>query len=158
MNPNESSDANTSDTLIKLPAGREEIMAVIPHRDPFLLVDGIESMTADRVVGFKDVREDEAYFKGHFPGNPVMPGVLICEAMAQTLGVLILSQPAHRGKLGYFASMDKVKFRGIVRPGERIVMDTEKIREKKRYYYAKTRATVNGKVVCEAEMMLFLAE
>ena len=98
----------------------EQIKEIIPHRDPMLMVDSIEEMDieAGTVTGTKHVTGDELFFKGHFPGNPVMPGVFIIEALAQTGATAILSREEFRGKTGYFASWDKIKFRRMVRPGD----------------------------------------
>ena len=97
----------------------QEIMEILPHRHPFLLIDTIEELEPGvRAVGRKNVTFNEPYFAGHFPGNPVMPGVLILEALAQTGAVAILSLPENRGKTAYFAGIDKAKFKQMVRPGD----------------------------------------
>jgi 3-hydroxyacyl-[acyl-carrier-protein] dehydratase len=99
--------------------GREEIEAILPHREPFLLIDEVlELEPGERVVARKTVRSDEWYFKGHFPGRPVMPGVLIVEGMAQTGAVAVLSQEENRGRLALFAGIDDVRFKRIVEPGD----------------------------------------
>ena len=100
------------------------ILATIPHRPPFLFVDQvIEIEEGRRAVGIKNVRADEWFFRGHFPGNPIMPGVLIVEALAQVGAVAALSSPAHRGKLGLFAGIDKVRFRRQVKPGDQLRLE-----------------------------------
>jgi beta-hydroxyacyl-ACP dehydratase FabZ len=134
------------------------IKKIIPHREPFLLVDRILEMDDKHAVGIKQIRADEAYFKGHFPGNPVMPGVLQLEAIAQVSGILILSRKDHLGKTGYFSTINNVKFRGIVRPGDELRIEAEHVKEKKRFFISKGICKVNGEVVAEAEMMLFLAD
>ena len=141
----------------KLPMDREAIKSVIPHREPFLLVDRVTELDSHRVVGWKMVRPEEPYLAGHFPGNPIMPGVLMLEALAQAMGVMVLVRPEHKGKLGYFASMNNVRFRELVRPGDELRLEVVHIKEKARFYIAQGTATVNGKPACEAEIMLFLA-
>jgi 3-hydroxyacyl-[acyl-carrier-protein] dehydratase len=143
---------------LKLPMDQTAIKTIIPHRDPFLLVDRITELDAHRVVGWKLVRPEEPYLAGHFPGNPIMPGVLMLEALAQTMGVMVLVRPEHRGKLGYFASMNNVRFRELVRPGDELRMEVTYIKEKTKFYIAQGRATVNDKLACEAELMLFMAQ
>ena len=106
-------------------------MEILPHRHPFLLIDTIEELEPGvRAVGRKNVTFNEPYFAGHFPGNPVMPGVLIMEALAQTGAVAILSLPEHRGKTAYFAGIDKAKFKQMVRPGDTLELETTIIRSK----------------------------
>ena len=109
----------------------QEIMEILPHRHPFLLIDTIEELEPGvRAVGRKNVTFNEPYFAGHFPGNPVMPGVLIMEALAQTGAVAILSLPEHRGKTAYFAGSDQAKFKQMVRPGDTLELETTIIRSK----------------------------
>jgi 3-hydroxyacyl-[acyl-carrier-protein] dehydratase len=104
--------------------GREEIEAILPHREPFLFIDEVlELEPGERVVARKTVRPDEWYLKGHFPGRPVMPGVLIVEAMAQTGAVAVLSQEENRGRLALFAGIDGVRFKRIVEPGDELVFE-----------------------------------
>ena len=108
-----------------------EIMNVIPHRYPFLLIDAIEELEPGvRAVGKKCVSANEPYFQGHFPGNPVMPGVLIIEALAQVGAVAMLSLPEMKGKTAYFAGMDKARFRQKVLPGDVLRLETSIIRSK----------------------------
>jgi 3-hydroxyacyl-[acyl-carrier-protein] dehydratase len=104
--------------------GRTEIEAILPHREPFLLIDEVvELEPGERVVARKTVRPDEWYLKGHFPGRPVMPGVLIVEGMAQTGAVAVLSQEENRGRLALFAGIDDVRFKRIVEPGDKLVFE-----------------------------------
>jgi 3-hydroxyacyl-[acyl-carrier-protein] dehydratase len=110
---------------------RSEIEAILPHRDPFLLIDEVvELEPGTRVVARKRVRPDEWFLTGHFPGRPIMPGVLIVEAMAQTGAVAVLSEEANRGRLALFAGIDGVRFKRIVEPGDELELtcDLEKVR------------------------------
>lgn len=108
----------------------EQIKAIIPHRDPMLMVDAIEEMDLQNgtVTGVKHLTGDEMFFPGHFPGNPVMPGVFIIEALAQTGAVAILSRDEFRGKTGYFASWDKIKFRRKVLPGDTLTLKVKMVK------------------------------
>jgi 3-hydroxyacyl-[acyl-carrier-protein] dehydratase len=109
-----------------MPLGRTEIEAILPHREPFLLIDEVlELEPGKRVVARKSVRADEWYLAGHFPGRPVMPGVLIVEAMAQTGAVAVLSHEENRGKLALFAGIDNVRFKRIVEPGDELELSCE---------------------------------
>jgi 3-hydroxyacyl-[acyl-carrier-protein] dehydratase len=109
---------------VKTALGREEIEAILPHREPFLLIDKVvELEPGERVVARKKVRPDEWYLAGHFPGRPVMPGVLIVEAMAQTGAVAVLSQEENRGRIALFAGIDDVRFKRIVEPGDELELE-----------------------------------
>jgi len=109
---------------VKTALGRAEIEAILPHREPFLLIDEVvELEPGQRVVARKTVRPDEWYLAGHFPGRPVMPGVLIVEAMAQTGAVAVLSQEENRGRLALFAGIDDVRFKRIVEPGDELELE-----------------------------------
>jgi 3-hydroxyacyl-[acyl-carrier-protein] dehydratase len=109
---------------VKTVLGREEIEAILPHREPFLLIDEVvELEPGERVVARKKVRPDEWYLAGHFPGRPVMPGVLIVEAMAQTGAVAVLSQEENRGRLALFAGIDDVRFKRVVEPGDELELE-----------------------------------
>lgn len=131
----------------------QEIMEILPHRHPFLLIDTIEELEpGKRAVGKKCVTFSEPYFAGHFPGNPVMPGVLIIEALAQTGAAAILSLPENRGKTAYFAGIDKAKFKQMVRPGEVLTLETQIIRTKGSIGVGEAVATVDGKLVAKAEL------
>ena len=130
-----------------------EIMDIIPHRYPFFLFDTIEELEPGvRAVGRKCVSAGEPYFQGHFPGNPVMPGVLIMEALAQVGAVAILSQPEWKGKTAYFAGIDKAKFRKTVVPGDVLSLEMEIVKIKGPIGVGKARASVDGRVAAEAEM------
>ena len=134
--------------------GIEDIMKVLPHRYPFLLVDRVlEFEERKRIVGIKNVTINEPFFQGHFPGHPIMPGVLIVEAMAQVGGMLLLGTLEEPDtKVVYFMSIDNIKFRKPVRPGDQIVFEVEMVQVRGKI--AKTRgvARVDGEVVAEAEM------
>ena len=127
----------------------------LPHRDPFLLVDRILETSGDtRIVGLKNVSFNEPFFQGHFPGHPIMPGVLIVEAMAQTGGVLLLGAlDDPQSKVVYFMSLDAVKFRRPVVPGDQLRMEIEVLQNRGRTAKLRGTALVDGQVVAEAEMM-----
>jgi len=111
---------------ITVPLGREEIEAILPHREPFLLVDEVlELEPGRRAVARKAVRADEWYLTGHFPGRPVMPGVLIVEAMAQTGAIAVLAEEENRGRLALFAGIDGVRFKRLVEPGDELELTCE---------------------------------
>ena len=134
--------------------GIKEIQEIIPHRHPFLLVDCIEELEPGvKAVGYKSVTYDEPYFRGHFPQEPVMPGVLIIEALAQTGAVAILSKPENKGKIAYFASINNAKFKNKVVPGDTLTLEVEIIREKGPMGIGKAKATnQDGKVAVIAEL------
>lgn len=142
-----------------LPLKYEDIIRILPHRYPFLLVDKIIEMEmGKRVVGIKNVTANEPFFQGHFPGNPIMPGVLIIEAMAQVGGVLArLSIPnvMERRDMGeiFFVSMDKVKFRKPVIPGDQIRFEAEALRTGSRIWKMAGKAFVDGDLVAEANLV-----
>jgi 3-hydroxyacyl-[acyl-carrier-protein] dehydratase len=137
----------------------EEIRDILPHRYPFLLVDRIDELEADRIVGIKNVTINEPFFIGHFPDYPVMPGVLIVEAMAQVAGVLVLSQiPDRKSKLVLLAGVDGAKFRKPVRPGDQLRIEMKLIKRKAALAKMNGTATVDGVLVAEAEMFCVLAD
>lgn len=136
-----------------------EIMKILPHREPFLFVDRIVSMEkGKRAVGIKNVTMNDYFFRGHFPGKPVMPGVVIVEAMAQVAGVMMLSLEDNRGKLAYFMAIDNARFRRIVVPGDQVVLEIEAGKIKAKIGQVHGKALVDGKVVAEADLMFALAE
>jgi len=136
-----------------------EIMKVLPHRYPFLLVDRVISLEeGKRAVGIKNVTINDNFFTGHFPDRPVMPGVLIIEAMAQVGGVLMLSQAKNFGKIAYFIAADNIKFRKPVLPGDQLVLEVEVIKVRSRTGQVHTQAKVDDKLVAEADLMFSLAE
>jgi beta-hydroxyacyl-ACP dehydratase FabZ len=139
------------------PFGIDEIMRTLPHRYPFLLVDRIlESDWDTRIVGLKLVSANEPYFQGHFPGNPVMPGVLQMEAMAQVAGILLNKRNKRDGQIAYFSSIDNCRFRRVVKPGDSLIMEV--ILLKCRLNLAKVQATarVNGEIASEGELMFHI--
>lgn len=132
----------------------QEIMEVLPHRYPFQMVDRIIEMDteAGRVTGIKNVTNNESYFQGHFPGNPVMPGVLQMEAMAQVAGVMLNSRQGNQGKTAYFMSMNNVKFRRMVRPGDQLRIEVEAVRMRSRMATVACKAYVGEDLVSEGEL------
>lgn len=137
--------------------GIKEIQEIIPHRHPFLLIDRIEELEPGvRAVGYKAVTYNEPQFAGHFPGEPVMPGVLIVEALAQTGAVTILSVEENRGKTAYFGAMDHVKFKKKVVPGDTLRLECEIIKKKGPMGVGKATATVDGKVAVVAELTFMI--
>ncbi len=143
---------------MKLPLETEDIKKILPHRDPFLFVDRVVEMTEKRVVGIKHVTGREPFFQGHFPQRPVMPGVLMVEALAQAGGVLMLSKPEHHGKIAYLASVNQARFRRVVVPGEDLFLEVEVIKFKARIGLVRGVARVGSEVACEAEIMFSLAD
>ena len=137
----------------------KEIMEIIPHRQPFMLIDTIEELEPGvRAVGKKCVSYNEPYFAGHFPGNPVMPGVLIIEALAQTGAVALLGEPQWKGKTAYFVGIDKAKFKQKVHPGDVLMLETKIVKVKGPVGVGEAVATVDGKVVAKAELTFAIGE
>lgn len=133
--------------------GTKEIMEIIPHRQPFLLLDTIEELEpGKRAVGKKCVSYNEPFFAGHFPGEPVMPGVLIVEALAQAGAVAILSHPDFKGKTAYFGAINNARFKQKVVPGDVLILELEIIKQKGPVGIGSTKATVNGKIAVLAEL------
>jgi len=125
----------------------------LPHRYPFLLVDRIVEMDGEkRIVGLKNVTINEPFFQGHFPGHPIMPGVLILEAMAQVGGVLALRVMGEKGSLAYFVGIDKAKFRKPVLPGDQLRLELEVLKRRGPFWRFHGRALVEDRLVCEAEL------
>lgn len=135
------------------------ILDIMPHRYPFLLVDRVLELDDSRVRAIKNVTFNEPFFQGHFPGVPVMPGVLVVEAMAQAGGYMLLQQVEQRDdKLIFFAGIDKCRFRKPVMPGDQLVFDVEVVSLRKTYAKLKGTATVDDSVVCQAELSCAMTE
>ena len=133
--------------------GIKEIQEIIPHRNPFLLIDCIEELEPGvGAVGYKSVSYNEPFFAGHFPGEPVMPGVLTIEALAQAGAVAILSCEENKGKTAYFGAINKCKFKGKVVPGDKLRLETKIIKRKGPLGVGEAVASVDGKVVAQAEL------
>ena len=132
---------------------KEDIEKIIPQRDPFLMIDEVEEFVpGESCIGYKNVREDEWYFKGHFPGNPIMPGVLMVEALAQAGAVAILSMEENKGKNALFGGIDKMKFKRQVVPGDKLKLEVRIIKRKGPIGVGEALATVNGKVAAKGEL------
>ncbi|MBV8812130.1 MAG: 3-hydroxyacyl-ACP dehydratase FabZ [Acidobacteriaceae bacterium] len=137
----------------------QEISAVLPHRFPFLMVDRIVEIDGDRIVGLKNVTVNEPHFNGHFPGYPVMPGVLIIEAMAQVSGILVGSMAPHtRGRIMFLASIENAKFRKPVVPGDQLLIEMKMLRLKHSAAKIHGVAKVDGTVAAEATLMCTLTD
>jgi 3-hydroxyacyl-[acyl-carrier-protein] dehydratase len=138
---------------------RREIEQLIPHREPFLLLDEVISLEPGaRVVARKRVRPDEWYLAGHFPGNPIMPGVLIVEALAQAGAIAVLSEAEHRGKLVLFGGIDGVRFKRIVRPGDTLELTCELERVRGPVGKGRARATVDGELAARGTLTFAVAD
>src|ERR671914_2382930 len=147
----------TTETAITLPLEAADIMRIIPHRYPFLMVDRVVELTpGERAVGIKQVTANEPQFTGHFPGRPIMPGVLMVEALAQTAGVAVLTLDEYRGKLGLFAGIDDCRFRRLVVPGDALRLEVNV--EKLRGMFGRVRgvASVDGDVAVEATLSIII--
>jgi 3-hydroxyacyl-[acyl-carrier-protein] dehydratase len=139
------------------PFGREEIEKIIPHRSPFLLVDEIlELEPGKRVVGRRQIRADDWWFPGHFPGRPVMPGVLTIEAIAQAGAVAVLADEANAGKLPFFAGIDGCKFKRVVEPGDELTLECEFVRVRGPVAKGEGIARVGDEVAAQATLTVFV--
>lgn len=132
---------------------KEEIKKIIPQRDPFLMIDEVEEyIPGESAVAYKNVREDEYYFKGHFPGNPIMPGVLIVESLAQTGAIAILSVEENKGKNALFAGINNMKFKMQVKPGDKLKLEVKIIKAKGYIGVGEAIATIDGKIAAKGEL------
>ena len=139
--------------MFTTPFGRAEIERIIPHREPFLLIDEVlELEPGERVVARKQVRDDEWYLRGHFPGRPVMPGVLIVEAMAQTGAVAVLAEEENRGRIALFAGIDDCRFKRIVEPGDELELTCELEQVRGPIGRGRARASVDGELAARATL------
>ncbi|WP_369831826.1 3-hydroxyacyl-ACP dehydratase FabZ [Chlorogloea sp. CCALA 695] len=156
----ESASPIDENTPLKTVFNVEEIQKLLPHRYPFALVDRIiEYVPGKRAVGIKNVTFNEPHFQGHFPGRPMMPGVLIVEAMAQVGGIVLTQLPEMEGGLFLFAGIDKVRFRRPVVPGDRLIMTVELLCVKRRRFgKMQARTVVDGQLVSEGELMFSLVD
>lgn len=156
----ESASPIVEETPVKTVYNVEEIQKLLPHRYPFALVDRIiEYVPGQRAVGIKNVTFNEPHFQGHFPGRPMMPGVLIVEAMAQVGGIVLTQLPELEGGLFLFAGIDKVRFRRPVVPGDRLIMTVELLCVKRRRFgKMQARTVVDGQLVSEGELMFSLVD
>jgi 3-hydroxyacyl-[acyl-carrier-protein] dehydratase len=138
---------------IALPLDRAAIEAILPHREPFLLIDEVlELEPGERAVALKRVREDEWYLRGHFPGRPVMPGVLIVEAMAQTGAVAVLSEEENRGRIALFAGIDDTRFKRIVEPGDELQLECTLEQVRGPIGKGRAKATVDGQLAARGTL------
>ena len=136
---------------------KDEIKDIIPQREPFLMIDEVEEyVPGESAVAYKNVNEEEWYFKGHFPGNPIMPGVLICESLAQTGAVAILSMEENKGKNALFGGIDKMKFKKMVVPGDRLKLEVKIIKQKGPIGVGEAIASVDGKIAAKGELTFAL--
>jgi 3-hydroxyacyl-[acyl-carrier-protein] dehydratase len=153
-NPQEANMAeDTRTNLIRI----DQIMEMLPHRYPMLLIDRILEIEPDRrIVALKNVSVNEAFFQGHFQNKPVMPGVLILEAMAQTGACLVFSREENKGKLAFLAGVDHARFRRQVTPGDQLILEIYDVNLRKNFGKCRAKASVEGEIACEAELMFAL--
>ena len=136
---------------------KEEIKKIIPQRDPFLMIDEVEDFVpGESAIAYKNVNIEEWYFKGHFPGNPIMPGVLIAESLAQTGAVAILSVDENKGKNALFGGIDKMRFKRQVVPGDRLKLEVKIVKRKGPIGVGEAIASVDGKVAAKGELTFAL--
>ncbi|MES0491087.1 MAG: 3-hydroxyacyl-ACP dehydratase FabZ [Leptospirales bacterium] len=133
-----------------------EISKILPHRYPFLLVDRVLEIGDKKIVALKNVTRNEEFFNGHFPELPIMPGVLQIEALAQAAGIFILNIPENKGKIGFFASIEKARFKRPVIPGDQLKLEVEILKYSSRFAHVIGTATVEGEIACKAEMKFMM--
>jgi UDP-3-O-[3-hydroxymyristoyl] N-acetylglucosamine deacetylase/3-hydroxyacyl-[acyl-carrier-protein] dehydratase len=143
-------DGATLDTM--------QVMKILPHRPPFLMVDKVTLIAGNRIVAQKNVTMGEPFFEGHFPGHPIMPGVLQLEAIAQVAGILMMRQAENAGKLAYFMSAEDVKWRKPVRPGDVLMIEVEMTKSRGKIGKARGKCTVDGESVSEANVTFMLID
>lgn len=138
---------------------REEIKKIIPHRDPFLFLDEIiEIESLHHAIGVKYVKEDDYYFKGHFPGKPVMPGVLIIESLAQVGAVILLSHESYKGKIAFFTGIQNAKFRRSVVPGDKLMLECTLTKIRTSFGFGHAKAYVGDQLVCETDISFAIGD
>lgn len=135
---------------------REEIMDILPHRPPFLFVDEVMEISDTRILAKKNVRGDEYFFKGHFPEEPIMPGVLMVEAIAQAGGVMLLRK--HKNAIPLFMAIEKARFRKIVKPGDTLILEVEVVQERGKVVKIAGTARVDKELACEATILAGIKE
>ena len=132
---------------------REEIKKIIPHRDPFLLVDAVESIDENSIVAYSFITGEEDFFRGHFPQKPVMPGVLIIEALAQAGAICVLQREEFRGKIAYFAGIDKARFKKIIKPGNTLRLEAKLTKMRSNIGFATVKAFMEDELAVSADIM-----
>jgi len=136
----------------------DDLMRILPHRYPFMMVDRVTSIEGNTITALKNVTINEPHFQGHFPNHPIMPGVLQLEAIAQVAGILMLKQAENAGKIAYFMSAESVKWRKPVRPGDTLVIKVELTKSRGKIGKARGTCSVNGDVVSEADVAFMLMD
>src|SRR5262245_24985823 len=154
MSPSESDSTQDQNGVVDT----QRLMQMLPHRYPFMMLDRILKVEGNRIVALKNVTINEPYFQGHFPGHPIMPGVLQLEAMAQAAGILMLRVPENAGNIAYFMAADAVKWRRPVRPGDSLTIEVELTRMRGKIGKAKGICKVQGETVSEADVTFMLRE
>jgi 3-hydroxyacyl-[acyl-carrier-protein] dehydratase len=137
---------------------RADIEAIIPHRDPFILVDEVLEIDNEHIIALKNVRADEYYFQGHFPEMPVMPGVLVVESMAQAGAIVALNKPENKGKIAFFAGIDKVRFKKSVFPGDTLRLEVRLTKQRGPIGFGEGKAFVDGALCASAEIMFAIGD